>query len=68
MQEKIVLIDYEEKYADIINKIEQEQWGKRCTGDICDEIGIHTRIKLAKVDEEIAGIAYGKRVEDGMWL
>ena len=31
MQDKIVLIDYEEKYADTINEIEEEQWGKWCT-------------------------------------
>lgn len=38
MQDKIVLIDYEEKYADIINEIEEEQWGKWCTGDIRNEM------------------------------
>ena len=53
MQEKIVLIDYEEKYADKINEIEQEQWGKWCTGDIRDEIGTHTHIKLARIDDDI---------------
>ena len=68
MQDKIDLIDYEEKYADIINEIEQEQWGKWCTGDIRDEIGIHTHIKLAKSNEDIAGIAYGKRVGDAFYI
>lgn len=68
MQGKIVLIDYEEKYADIINEIEEEQWGKWCTGDIRDEIGIHTHIKLAKLNEDIAGIAYGKRVGDAFYI
>ena len=68
MQKKIDLIDYEEKYADIINEIEEEQWGKWCTGDIRDEIGIHTHIKLAKIDDEIAGIAYGKRVGDAFYI
>lgn len=68
MQDKIVLIDYEEKYADIINEIEEEQWGKWCTGDIRNEMGIHTNIKLAKVDKEIAGIAYSKRVEDAFYI
>lgn len=68
MQEKIVLIDYEEKYANIINKIEEEQWGKWCTGDIRDEMEIHTHIKLAKINDEIAGIAYGKRVGDAFYI
>ena len=34
MQEKVVLIDYEEKYADIINGIEEEQQGKWYIRDI----------------------------------
>ena len=68
MQDKIVLIDYEEKYADTINEIEEEQWGKWCTGDIRDEIGTHTHIKLVKVAEEIAEIAYGKRVGDAFYI
>ncbi len=64
MNENIKLIDYEEKYADVINKIEEEQWGKWCTGDIRDEIGTNTVIKLAQTEKDIAGIAYGKRVGD----
>ena len=68
MQDKIVLIDYEEKYADIINEIEEEQWGKWCTGDIRDEIGTHTHIKLARIDDDIAGIGYGKRVGDAFYI
>lgn len=68
MQDKIVLIDYEEKYADIINEIEEEQWGKWCTGDIRDEIGSHTHIKLARIDDDIAGIGYGKRVGDAFYI
>ncbi len=66
--EKIVLIDYEEKYADVINAIEKEQWGKWNTGDIRDEIELHTHIKLAKLDEEIIGIAYGKRLGDAFYI
>ena len=46
MKDKIVLIDYEEKYADMINEIEEEQWGKWCTGDIRDKLETHTSIKL----------------------
>lgn len=68
MQEKVVLVDYEEKYADIINEIEKEQWGKWCTGDIRDEIGRHTHIKLARIDDDIAGIGYGKRVGDAFYI
>ena len=41
MQEKIVLIDYEEKYADIINEIEQEQWGKWLLKNYVDGYGSH---------------------------
>ena len=67
MQDKIVLIDYEEKYADIINKIEEE-WGRGSTVDIRDEIGIHTHIKLAKINDYIAGIGYGKRVGDAFYI
>jgi len=68
MRENIILVDYEEKYADIINKIEEEQWGRWCSGDIRNEIGRHTHIKLAKVEEEIAGIGYGKRVGDVFYI
>lgn len=39
--DKVLLIDYEEQYADIINEIEEEQWGRWCTGDIRDEITEH---------------------------
>lgn len=53
MKNDVELIDYEEKYADIINKIEEEQWGKWCTGDIRDIIEKHTHIKLAKAGEKI---------------
>lgn len=68
MNDKVVLIDYEEKYADIINKIEEAQWGRWCTGDIRDEIKTHTHIKLAKLDDKIIGIAYGKRVGDAFYI
>ena len=64
MQEKVVLIDYEGKYADTINKIEENQWRKWYTGDIRDEIGTHTHIKLSRIDDDIAGIGYGKRFGD----
>lgn len=53
MQNKVVLIDYEEKYADIINEIEEQQWGKWCAGDIRDKIGEYTHIKLAKIENDI---------------
>ena len=64
MKNDVELIDYEEKYADIINKIEEEQWGKWSTGDIRDTIEKNTHIKLAKAGEKIVGIGYGKRVGD----
>ena len=65
---EVILIDYEEKYADEINKIEEEQWGKWCTGDIRDSIEKHTHIKLAKLKDEIVGIGYGKRVGDAFYI
>ena len=68
MQDKITLIDYEDKYADIINEIEQQQWGVWCTGDVRDEITPNTHIKLAKVENEIAGVCYGKRVGDAFYI
>ena len=68
MQHKIELIDYEEKYADTINKIEEDQWGIWCSGDIRDEITPHTHIKLVQVNQEVAGIGYGKRVGDAFYI
>lgn len=68
MQNKVVLIDYEEKYADIINEIEEQQWGKWCAGDIRDKIGEYTHIKLAKIENDIVGIGYGKRVGDAFYI
>ena len=68
MQDKIVLIDFEDKYVNIINEIVEEQWGKWCAGDIRDEIGIHTHIKLARIKDDIAGIGYGKRVGDAFYI
>ena len=68
MKNDVELIDYEEKYADIINKIEEEQWGKWSTGDIRDTIEKNTHIKLAKAGEKIVGIGYGKRVGDAFYI
>ena len=69
MQNKVELVDYEEKYADIINKIEEQQWGKWGCGDIRDNILTkHTNIKLAKIGDEIAGVGYGKRVGDAFYI
>lgn len=68
MQNKVFLIDYEDKYADIINQIEENQWGKWCTGDIRDEICEHTHIKLAKLNDEIIGIGYGKQIGDAFYI
>lgn len=68
MQDNVVLIDYEEKYADEINKIEKEQWWTWGTGDIRNEIGKHTLIKLAKLNDEVVGVAYGKRVGDAFYI
>lgn len=68
MEIKVSLIDYEEKYADTINEIEEQQWGRWCTGDIRDEITGHTHIKLAKIKEDIAGVGYGKRVGDAFYI
>lgn len=68
MQEKKYLIDYEEKYADIVNEIEIEQWGKWSTGDIRDEIKDTTHIKLAKYKDDIVGIGYGKQVGDAFYI
>lgn len=68
MQDNVVLIDYEDKYADKINKIEKEQWGTWGTGDIRNEIEKHTSIKLAKLNDEVVGVAYGKRVGDALYI
>ncbi len=68
MQNRISLKDYEEKYADIINEIEEQQWGRWCTGDIRDEITKHTCIKLAKINKDIAGVGYGKIVGDAFYI
>lgn len=68
MQNSISLIDYEEKYADIINEIEEEQWGKWCSGDIRDGITEYTHIKLAQADEQIVGVGYGKIVGDAFYI
>lgn len=64
----IELIDYEIKYTDTINKIEEEQWGIWGSGDIRDEITKHTHIKLAKLNNDIVGIGYGKRVGDAFYI
>lgn len=68
MQKEVILIDYEEKYANIINEIEEQQWGIWCAGDIRDEITEHTLIKLAKVGEDIVGVGYGRRVGDAFYI
>ena len=68
MQSKVNLIDYEEKYADILNDIEEKQWGKWGSGDIRDIITEHTCIKLAQTDEQIVGVGYGKRVGDAFYI
>lgn len=64
----VELIDYEDKYADVLNKIEENQWGIWATGDIRDEITKYTHIKLAKIDNEIVGIGYGKQVGDAFYI
>lgn len=33
MENKVIIVDYEEKYADIINEIEAQQLGKWAHGD-----------------------------------
>ena len=66
MQNIVTLIDYEEKYADTINKIEEQQWGG--SGDIRYGITKHTCIKLAKINEDIAGVGYGKRIGDAFYI
>ena len=66
--EKLILIDYQEKYADKVNEIEEGQWGRWCTGDIRDEISAHTHIKLAQVNDEIVGVGYGKRIGDAFYI
>lgn len=68
MQNKAMLMDYEEKYADTIKKIEEQQWGRWCTEDVRDEINEHTHIKLAKIGEDIAGVGYGKKVGDAFYI
>ncbi len=68
MQNIVNLIDYEEKYADIIYEIEEQQWGSWCSDDIRDEITEHTHIKLAKKGTEIVGVGYGKRVGDAFYI
>jgi len=68
MKNKVSLIDYEEKYADTINEIEEQQWGRWCTGDIRDEITEHTHIKLAKIANDIVGVGYGKRIGDAFYI
>lgn len=68
MENKVILVDYEERYADALNKIEEQQWGKWCTGDIRDTITEHTYIKLAKAGEDIVGIGYGKRIGNVFYI
>lgn len=66
MNEKVILIDYEEKYANVMNKIEEEQWGS--WNNIKDEIGENTEVKLAQVNNEIVGFGYGKRIGDTFYI
>ena len=66
MDNEATLIDYEEKYADIMNKIEEEQWGS--WNNIKDEICQYTEIKLAQINNEIVGFGYGKRIGDTFYI
>lgn len=68
MFKKLKLIDYKEEYANIINKIEEQQWGKWATGDIKDEIDENSHVKLAEYENDIVGIGYGKVVGDAFYI
>lgn len=62
MNKNITLVNYEKKYANIIRKIEEAQWGTWETNDFENELSENSYIKLIKVNETFAGIGYGKRI------
>lgn len=68
MNDEIVLIDYADKYADIINSIKIQQWGNECIRDIKEVLKEDIHIKLAQCNDEIVGVGYGKRIGDVFYI
>lgn len=67
MEEKVVLIDYDEIYADEIDEIERQEWGVNGES-IREEISDNLVIKLAKYQEKIVGCAYAKVIGDLFYI
>ena len=71
MQDKINLIDYEEKYAKEIDDIEKGQWGiweSENEDSIINRIKDVDFIKLAKSNEKIVGVCEGRKIGDAFLI
>ena len=68
MNDEVILVDYEEQYADIINEIKEQQWGSECIRDIKEVVKEDMYIKLAKINDQIVGVGYGNRIGDAFYI
>lgn len=68
MNAEVMLIDYADKYADIINNIKIQQWGNECSTDIKEVLKEDVHIKLTQCNDEIVGVGYGKRIGDAFYI
>ena len=64
----INLVDYDVKYADAINEIRIDEWGKDCAIDIRKKITKNSHIKVAKQNDLVVGFGSGKIIGDAFYL
>ncbi|MCI8545293.1 MAG: GNAT family N-acetyltransferase [Bacilli bacterium] len=60
----VTIINYDRKYAEEIDKLDQEYWGICETTNVSDEIRDQDIVKLAKLEDYIVGIIHFKPIGD----
>lgn len=60
----VEIIDYDKKYAEEIDKLDQEYWGICETSKVSDEIRNQDIVKLAKLENHVVGIIHFKPIGD----
>ena len=59
-----IIIDYKSEYEEVVNEIEEQQWGVWFDGGIESKIKEGSIVKLALVGDEVVGISYYKPIGD----
>ena len=66
---KFKIVDYEKKFADLIDQMEVNQWGQWGEESIDDFVNPNEIIRVAIYDNEFVGCAYGELQNDNsFWI